>query len=51
MVTCLRTVPMTPMRLIEQKAFCLVNKGVQWQTKFACLNKCWMCVMMVGGTV
>ena len=38
MVTCLRTVPKTPMRLVEQKAFCLVDKGVQWQTKFACLN-------------
>ena len=35
------------------KAFCLVNKIVlaQWQTKFAFLKACWMCVIMVWGTV
>ena len=29
--------------------FCLVHRRVQWQENFACLNMCWMCVMMVGG--
>ena len=31
--TCLQTGPKTPMKGVEQKAFCLVNKGVQWQAK------------------
>ena len=34
------------MRHVEQKAFCLVNNGVQWLAKFACLNMCWK---IVGG--
>ena len=41
-------------KLVEQKAFCLVvNKKVQaqWQAKFAFLKACWMCVIMVWGTV
>ena len=37
-------------RHVDQKAFRL-NKGVQWQAKLSCLNMCWICVMMVGGTV
>ena len=24
---------------------------IQWHEKFSCLNMCWICVMMVGGTV
>ena len=40
----------SPMKLEEQKAFCLVNKGIQWQVSFACLNMCWLCVMMVQGS-
>ena len=27
-----------PMSLVKQKAFCMVNKGVQCQPKFASLN-------------
>ena len=38
------------MSLVEQKAFCLVDKGVQWQAMFASLNMCWTYVMMVAGT-
>ena len=45
-----RTGHKTPMKLVEQKAFCLVNKGVQWQVSFACLNMCWLCVIMVQGS-
>ena len=47
MGTCLQTNPNEPMKLVEQKAFCLVSKGVQWQAKFACLSVL-TCVMMVG---
>ena len=44
----IRTSPSTHMRLVEEKAFLLVNKWVQWQAMFACLHMCWMCVVMVG---
>ena len=39
------------LKLVEQKAFGLVNKEVQWQAKLACQEACRMCVIMVGGTV
>ena len=34
-----RTGHRSPMKLLEQKAFCLVNQEVQWQVRFACLNQ------------
>ena len=34
---CLGICLQTSMRFVEQKAFCLLNKGVQWQAKFDCL--------------
>ena len=51
--TCLQMGPNTTtcMRLVKQKAFCLVSKGVRRQAKLACLNTCWMCGLMVWGTV
>ena len=38
--TCPQTGKKTPTRLVEQKGFCLVNKGVPCQANFACLNVC-----------
>ena len=51
--TYLQASSKTSMKLVEQKAFCLVNKKVQaqWQAKFAFLKACWMCVIMVWGHV
>ena len=37
--------PQTAMRMLEQKAVCLVNKRVQWQAEFACLKMCGMCLV------
>ena len=48
---CYHTDPKNAMRLVEQKAFCFVHNGAQWQAQFACLYICWMHVRMVGGTV
>ena len=50
MVYCAKAGTKTPMSVVVQKAFYLVDKGVQWQATFACLNMCWTYVMMVGGT-
>ena len=34
-----RQVPRHLIILVHQKVFCSVDKGVQWQVKYACLNK------------
>ena len=46
---CLQTDPNNATRLVEQKVFCLVHNGAQWQEKFACcLYICWIRLRMVG---
>ena len=47
---CSQTDPKNAMRLVEQKAFCFVHDGAQWQARYVCLYIYWMRVRMVGGT-